>query len=415
MVSQENKNKKNPILRTWNNYEFRLYVPKNISKDNKIEVHFSYLNPATGKEKQIKRSNGIDRYAKPKIYTEQANKLIEVLIDLIKSGWDPINKTLPGYKKLTGSSTMQECIESWLKVRDGHFEDKKIQKGELNSTKNVFNLFTKFLVENELYQAKPSYFTVNDIDQFMRYIEKAQNLGKASYNSYLSRLTYFFDFLIIERLIVFSPTKGAHRYSTKNLETRYKIYEDDELKMVKDLLTTDPNFNDLLVAANLLYSYRIRGKEQLRIKMSFFDFEHNLLTFPVEVMERGRMINATKNGNPATFLLSENIMTQIKGYLGDAINKPDFYLFGGKNQPGPNQRFESYFSNKFAYLRRKYNLSSKLKFYALKHTSNYNSYESIGIEKLSKVNRHASISQTQDYIKSKLKKEIISVRSETEF
>ncbi|WP_214229277.1 hypothetical protein [Pedobacter sp. B4-66] len=40
--------KKNLILRNLIDYEFRLSKPKNINKDNKIAVHFFYLNPAFG-------------------------------------------------------------------------------------------------------------------------------------------------------------------------------------------------------------------------------------------------------------------------------------------------------------------------------------------------------------------------------
>jgi hypothetical protein len=39
----------------------------------------------------------------------------------------------------------------------------------------------------------------------------------------------------------------------------------------------------------------------------------------------------------------------------------------------------------------------------------------MGIEALSKVNRHSSIAQTQDYIKSKLRKEVIKIDADLEF
>jgi site-specific recombinase XerD len=420
---------KNPILKVWNGYEFRLHVPKVINKDNKIEVHFTYIDPTTKKGKQIKKSNKINRFADPKTYTNQANDLVESLIEMLEEGWNPIENTMPEkVDRLTEKSNIETCLVFWRKQRQADFDAGKIQTGELQASNRVLDLFLAYLKKFNLDGEKPSYFTVNDINKFMRYLEpdtsklipkkdkkgniikRVTPLAKPSYNSYLHRLSFFFEFLITERLIVFNPTRGAHKYQTRNLQTKFTIYEDDELSLVRECLAKEDKYKDMVIGTHLLYTYRIRAKEQYRIKVGWFDFENNLLIFPEEVEERGRKIKSTKNGNAAAFSISDKLMNLVKEYLGDKINDPDLFLFGGRTQ-----KYESYFSNKFKNMCKKHGLPSHLKFYGLKHTSNYNALNTMGIEALSKVNRHSSISQTQDYIKSKLRKEIIKIDADLEF
>jgi site-specific recombinase XerD len=427
------KNNKSEILKSWNSYEFGLRVPATINKDNKIEVLFTFIDPITKKGKQIKRSTDINRYADKDTYTKQAKDLIESLIDLLEAGWNPITNKIPEKSdRLTEKSTIEMCLAYWKRQRTIDFDSGKIQKGELGLSNRVLELFQAYLKHFNLTNEKPGFFTVNDVNKFMRYIEpdtqklikkvipesklgvkkeeKPTPLAKTTYNSYLYRLSFFFEFLITERLIVFNPTRGAHKYQTKNLKTKYTIYENDELETVRACLNEEDRFKDLLIGIHLLYSYRIRAKEQYRIKVGWFDFEDNSLQIPEEVIERNRKIKATKNGNSASFSISPKVMDLIKDYLGDNIHSAEYFLFGGKKQ-----KYESYFSNKFKNMLIKYNLPLHLKFYALKHTSNYNSYETLGIEALSKINRHSNISQTQDYIKSKLRKEIITINPDTEF
>lgn len=434
MAKDKNTEKKDSIIKSWKGIDFRLYVPKLINKDNKIEVHFTYVNPETNQAKQIKRSTGIDRYATKDIYREQAELLVDTLIDkFLEQDYNFLTNTYPEYSKLTKSSSINKCIDVWLQQRQGDFNSGKIQKQEITSTKMIFMMYLKYLKINHQENLKPEIFTRTDIDRFMRSIEKDTSilnprfnkdgsvkkkvipLQAVSYNLYLSRLAFFFEFLIIERLCVFNPTKGAHRYNTSNIKTRYTIFENDELDTVRTLLAESPVYLDLLLASHLLYSFRIRLIEQLRIRVGWINFKTGLLSLPEFTEERGKTVKTTKNGNSETFMLSPKLLGMIRSYVGDNIKHSEHFLFGGSNKVGAKQRFYSYFSNKWARFREDKKLPLHLKLYALKHTSNYNSFEELGIEGLSAINRHSKISQTQVYIKSKLSKRTITINPDSEF
>lgn len=402
------------VLKIWEGITFKLYVPAKIDSNNKIEVHFLYLNQETGKNKNIKKSTGIDRHASKKVYTQQALDLVESLIELLLIGWNPIDNTYPDYVKLNVQSRISECIIAWLKLRKFDFDNGTIGQDELNATTFVFDYYVSFLRRNSMLVQKPSYFTVNDINLFMRSIEKTRSLSPVTYNSYLYRLNFFYKFLFHERIINYNPCTVAFKYRTKNLKTRFEIFEPEELAKVRGYLMNDPFFEDLLIACKFIFEYNIREAEQLRIKLDWIDWARGELTIPEKVIERDRTVNGTKNGLQAKFQLREDMLVMLAEYIGDRTEKSNF-LFGGRGKPGLVQRSKQFLTNRWWLFREMYNLPKSLKLYALKHTGNYESLETVGIEKLSKMARHGSLEQTQDYVKSKLNKQVISIDGKVKF
>jgi site-specific recombinase XerD len=406
--------KRSRILKVWGDIDFKLYVPAHVDVNNKIEVHFPFFNPETGKNKPIKKSTGIDRYATEKIYTQQANILIESLIEMLTNGWNPITNSYPDYVKLTTQSNMKECIMTWLKYRNTDYENGVIQKPELEITGYVFAYYTAFLKRNNLLFEKPSFFSVNDINIFMRYIEKKRKLGKPTYNSYLYRLKFFYKYLVNERVISFNPCTPAHYYKIKNLKTRFEIFEPEELENIRNLMAGDPKFTDLYIACKFLFEYNIREAEQLRIKLGWINWKKSELRLPEKIIEGDREKNATKNGMGAVFELREDILELITEYIGERTDKNN-YLFGGHCRPSLKKMHDSFLGMRWSKFREDYGISHKLKLYALKHTGNYENYDQIGLQRLSEIARHSSISQTQDYVNSKLKKRIIKIEGKSQF
>lgn len=403
------KRSKARIIKNWNQITFRLFIPKTIDKNNKIEVHFNYLDQSTGKNKQIKKANGIDRYATEKVFVRQANDLVDSLINLLGKGWNPITNQMPEFQKLTTNSSIDDCITAWIDLRTSDFEAKTIKQPELDATKMVLNYFQTWLKRNNILFSSPSILTKNDIDQFMRSIEKKRKITQPTYNNYLYKLDYFFKFLIVERVVNFNPANGTYKYKLKGLPTRFKVFEGDELTDVKAKLALRPIFKDLELAINLLYTYRIRGAEQLRIKINMFDFENNLLLLPAQVIENGELVNMTKNGMPAAFRINDEIMQMLKDYIGGDINNKDYFLYGGHCKPKPKQCNKQFFTNKWTDFKIEFDLPDHLKMYALKHTSNSKTLLTTGADNLSIINRHLDNTQINAYTAEMKRKLIIEV------
>lgn len=87
---------------------------------------------------------------------------------------------------------------------------------------------------------------------------------------------------------------------------------------------------------------------------------------------------------------------------------PSHFLFGGRNGTGNKQLSEDYFGQNWRYFRKKHKLPSHLKFYALKHTSNYYDIEAgASYEEIRQRNRHANLQITTLYVKERLFKNVI--------
>ncbi|RAJ22885.1 hypothetical protein LY11_04589 [Pedobacter cryoconitis] len=409
----DNFMRKAKILKIWNEYVFKLYRPTNVNENNKIEVHFNFFNQETGKNKQIKKSTGIDRYAKENVYTKQANDLIDSLIIMIQGGYNFITNSYPEYVKLNPNSNISDCIKSWLQHRETDVENGKIKKAELDTTGYVFDYYKAYLKKNNHLHEKPGSFTVNDITAFMRHIEKKRKLSPFTYNSYQSRLTYFYDFLIQERVIVYNPVHKAFRYSTKKLKTRYEEFDDTTLSKIQSLLSSDQKFADLYIASKLLFDFSIREVEQLRIQLGWIDFKTGILSLPEKTLENGVLVNATKNGLSAKFQLETEHLDLITGYIGER-DADENYLFGGHGRPSLKRMSDSFLTLRWDAFRTKYELSKKLKMYALKHTGNYNSLDNMSPDQLSLIARHEDPAQINAYI-GKRKRDVIKLGDKKRF
>lgn len=421
--------KQNNIIKRWEGIDFKITIPAKPDKNNKAEVYFSVINPLTGKNKQIKKSNGIDRYADVPTILNQAKELVNELIDLMKIGYDPITGKLPDYVKLTSNSKMLVCLETYVKEKELQFDRKQLHLQELTTIKSVTQHFIDWLNKNNLLNNKPDSLNTNDINAFMREVEKQRlvkdkssgnkvlskkKLSPRTFNNYISRISNFYNYLLSERVTNFNPVTYAFRYNTKQLDTHYTFFADDELATVKEFLKS-PKFTDLSIAVSLLYNYRVRGAEQQRIKIKDINFETSVLTLHgVTIDEDGFLVENTKNGQEAFIKISPAVIADIKSYIGNNTNG-ELYLFGGHNRPSMKKVSNQFHTNKWSKFRKTFNLPKTLKFYALKHTSNSNQFESVGVEGLMKINRHTSPNQTFDYIKNTLKKQVIIVNESDEF
>ena len=122
----------------------------------------------------------------------------------------------------------------------------------------------------------------------------------------------------------------------------------------------------------------------------------------------------TKNKNEARFKLDQETLALIKQM--SLSYDPDYFLFGGRNKPGKIQVFQDYFGQSWRAFRVKHNISSHLKLYALKHTSNYYDIEAgANYEEIRQRNRHANLQITTLYIKERLFKNEIKASTQNLF
>ncbi len=400
------KKKQTFLIHIWNDYEFKIYLPVKPTANNRPYLSYYFINPDTNESKLIKKSKGIDFKAPVKEIKKQANKVVKEIIKQLTDGYNPITDNYCGTDAdINPKSTIVECIDYWLAERKKQVEIKVIGEKALKGNTYLMDYFKDWLKLNKYLFRKPNTFTKIDINRFLQATAHKRNWGKVSYNTYRTDLGTFFIYLNTLKITPDNPVKHSDKKNTVNDSSRFVIYEEDELKNVVNLLANDAIFFELYVAAKILFFLNVRPVEITRIQVKDIDFEKKILTLSPD---------KTKNGNEAKWLLTDDIEALLKDLIKDAPD--DYFVFAGWNNPKPIQASKDLLGQRWRAFRKKYDISSHLKFYALKHSSDWYDLESgVSIQTISERNRHANPNVTVAYVKERLNKNIIKASTSKKF
>ncbi len=401
MEQQATSKKDSIVIQTWGDYEFILFPG---SKSTKPYVHFQFLNPETGKEKRQRICTGLKPGASLAVLKKEAKELVPDLINLLSKGWNPVNRTYNDLP-ITPLSSIKDCIEFWLQEREVKVQNKAMKPKALKMNRYLMDYFIKWLTEKKYLFRKTDTFTKIDIDNFLEKTSKERGWGKVSYNCYRIDLGTFFNFLVTLKIVSENPVPLSAKKNTKRDSSRFKIYEEDELKTVVELLVKDERYFGLYVASKMVFLYNLRPVELTRIQIKDIDFSKMLLTLDAE---------KTKNYNEAVFKLNTEMFILLDELASN--NPPDFYLFGHRCKPSAQRFHEDYFGQKWRIFRTEYGISEHLKFYALKHSSNYYDLEDgASYEEIRQRNRHGNLQVTTLYIRERLHKNHIKPSESARF
>jgi integrase len=389
------------VIQTWGDYEFKLFPG---TKSTKPYVHFQFLNPETGKEERQRKLSGLKPGSSLAVLKKEAKDMVADLIDLLSKGWNPITNTFNDLP-ITPLSPIKECIQYWLKQRELKFLNGAMSEKTYKNNQYLMTFFSEWLTKKKYLMRKPSTFTKIDVDHFLESTALNRKWGKVSYNCYRTDLGTFFNFLVTLKITDENPVQQSGKKNTRRDSSRFKIFEASELKNVVTLLALDKAYFGLYIASKMVFHYNIRPVELTRIQVEDIDFSKRTLTLPPD---------KTKNGDEAIFALND----ELYNLLDDLVaNKPlEYYIFGHRCKPSAVQIQQDYFGQKWRTFRVKYGIPVRLKFYALKHSSNYyDLQEGASFEEIRQRNRHGNLQVTTLYIRERLYKNAIKASSSTMF
>lgn len=114
----------------------------------------------------------------------------------------------------------------------------------------------------------------------------------------------------------------------------------------------------------------------------------------------------TKNGNEAKWELTDELFNLFDNYVGNTPK--EYFVFANRNTPKAIRAHKDFLGQRWRAFREKYDISSHLKFYALKHSADWYDLESgVGIQTISQRNIHANPNVIVAYVKERLNKKII--------
>lgn len=397
------KQKQSLLIHVWEEYEFYLYIPETVSRNSKPFIFYYYQDQETQKSIRVRKfigQNNGDR----KLIQVEAKKAIPAIVDLLEANWNPL-KNAYNALKISPLSSISHCIEYWLQARITACENNSISAKKLKADKIVMMHLKDYLTKRGLMNNRISAITSIHLKEFLDNKAFERNWNKVSYNTYRVDIGTFFNYLVSLTVIKTNPVLKIPKKSIKHDSSRFKVFEAEELKMVAELLSKDKYFIGLHIASKILFKYNIRPIELTRIQVQDIDWQKQILTLAP---------NKTKNGNEARFMLDNEVIELLKVFVEDVPQH--YYIFCQRNKPSPTQTFADYFGQRWRAFRKKYSLPSHLKFYALKHTSNYYDLQNgASFEEIRQRNRHSNLQVTTLYIKERLFKNVIKASTSDMF
>jgi len=391
----------NHFLKEWNGTQFNLSIPAKITHSNKPFIYFYWPNPHNYGTVERARKGGIGGVNDSRIsIKKKALAAVDAVIMMLGRGWNPFTNAYVDMgvrAELTVTSPISKCLEVWVEHRRERHNSGMIGKTALKNNRIVVKHFRDWLGAKGFLDRKIGTFNSIDIDSFLGFKMNELGWGKVTYNTYRCDLCTFFSYLFKFKVVQENPVKDSMKKNTRHDSSRFAIYEEQELQTVVRLMAADHAYFGLYVASKMLYLYNIRPVEMTRLQVRDVDWTRRILTLPPQ---------KTKNESEAIFQLNDEMYGLLEKLVGNAQDKN--FIFGRRCKTSPAQIHEQYFTQKFRHFRIRYNLSTKLKFYALKHSSNfYDLEDGASFYSIMEKNRHASLQVTNDYIRNRLLKKIV--------
>jgi len=274
-------------------------------------------------------------------------------------------------------------IKYWLQLATSDEEVGKEQR----------KLFTSLLtkIEKIKWQKKElDQFPPSTIKAFVKLLHKDQLAGK-TINNYL---------WAIEKISAYAKGKGAINSEIKtdlfrvaqpqNETGRFPPLSNSEKELVFEYYKKhNPPYYLFILT---LYYTCIRPKELHRLKISNINFENGTIFIPWF---------KAKNGLSNHVQILKPLMEAFRYY---GLDKTDskYYIFSTKCLPGKTHYQGNYCSDQWLNNRVKIGIDDSRQMYGLKHTFNVdyvnNNHHALDWEWLRRHNRHATITQTHQYI-----------------
>jgi integrase len=390
-------------IHVWEEYEFYLHIPHNFLGSNKPFIFYYFKDDNINKLVRIRKYLAKHNGDKKKIKAD-AKALVLDIVEQLKANWNPLTNCEDA-PKINLFSSIKECVDYWLQTRTKAFENKSLCASSLKNNKITMMHFTDYLTKHKLLSTRVNAVTNIHIKDFLDSKAFERNWNKVSYNTYRIDMVTFFNYLLDLNIMKYNPVRKVPKKSTKFDSSRFKVFELEELKEISQLLAKDKSFLGLHLGSKILFKYNIRPVEITRIQVMDFNWDKNTLTLPPD---------KTKNGNEAVFKLDQDMGSALKSFISNA--EIDHFVFSRRNKPSPLQYHKDYFGARWREFRKRYGISYHLKFYALKHSSNYYDIENgVSYEDIRQRNRHSNLQITTIYIRERLFKNIIKPSSSVDF
>ena len=161
-------------------------------------VYF-YFRTKEGR-KQFRFSEGLNSLKTKRERRAEANGLIEALTIHLKSGWNPVTKTVDEPKEFTAPKTIPDAFDEVYEIKSAY-----LTKESQRTYKNQAKLFVDWLKDNKLAHLHTHAFTSTHARRYCDYLLKDKRYCGKTFNGHLTMLRTFFSELVARDYMPASP------------------------------------------------------------------------------------------------------------------------------------------------------------------------------------------------------------------
>ena len=257
--------------------------------------------------------------------------------------------------------------------------------------KSVQTYLSKLKYFSEYYpQLKVNAVTGTHVHNFLKAMQLKNNWETRTRNAAKVILNGFFNFLIRSEFIKENPVKHVETQKSVTKSNSHKVFSDEHLKAIMIYLKENDPFTSLFVKS--IYYMCIRPKELRQLRLGMISLKTKSITIPAEI---------AKNKKTQSVVMDPAFIKEIEE-LEISSYQYDNYLFAssgtiiGSKPVGENTPYD-----RFMKCLQKLGIADKgYTLYSFKHTSTVKKYlDGWTVAEIMKSNRHASISETENYLR----------------
>lgn len=361
-------------------------IPKGSSK--KIEqakqtwyISFQCYDPTTQSMQRKRITGDLNRIKNPDEKESAAQNLCLMYTELLEGGWNPFDDA--GNEKLRKNVInidMTKAVEEFIK----HHKEKGSRAKTLQSYESKLKYISKYFG-----QKKVSDIQDNEIVKFMQSTAKDQKWSPKTFNNAKGIYYGLYQFLKLEKYIMENLFSAIPTKTVPKTE-RHKVFNDEDFKKIMEAVDRDKM---LALFVRSIYYTCIRPQELMNLKRKHFDFKRNQIFVP------GYISKNKKDGYvhiTADYRKLVEQFVDIDGEYHLFCNDDCLYGTVPFHPNRPYKRFNSLLK-KLALDKKGYTM------YSFKHFSNVKKFlAGWSVAEIMKANRHASIEETENYLKDLL-------------
>lgn len=372
----------------------RIYRPSD-GDPRRWHVEFSVFDEIAGKMQRFRKTEGFSKCTSEVECMANARRLKNKYTNRLLKGWTPFDdKSVIWEDSLEYQAIIKKNPPQYRTKKTVAYYSVKYMKSKDNLAKKTYQTymsklrtFRNWLKKNKLDDKDISLFTKAEATLFITDLSKNAKAGKTK-NEYLRLLQNFWEFVKKERKQIINPWVDFEKY--RNNSKPHIPFKKGVLQLLKvEISKTNPQ---LWLAAQFLYYCFIRPGELRQVQIKHIDIYDGKITLYSDMTKSNHLRVVEINETFLEILLSQYHLHKYP---------EDYYVFSKSGKPGLKPVGRDWFNKQFTKIRKRLKLPDYYKFYAFKHTGAVRALRAgADIKEIQHQMGHSSISITDEYLKS---------------